>query len=615
MIGILDRVTRSLERPSVPLSSGADELYEAFGAGRTNAGVTVNRATALRHPALWRGVNLISRDVGKLPLVVYQRDGGGKIRATSHAAHRLLDRKPNPWMTPSIFKQTLTAHALLQGGGFAFINRREDATPVELLPLLPDRTYPIRENGQLIYVTAIGGTMEDPTSTIRRLLPENVLHIKGLGYDGLTGYSLIDLGADTIGHGMAMERFSSRYFRNSARPSVVIEHPGSMSESAAKRLRESWDQLYAGVDNAHRTAILEEGMKVHALTINARDSQLDESQKFDLTKIANLLGLPPHKVGGDGRTSYNSLEQENQAYLDEGLDPWLVAWEEECWAKLLTEKEKQNDTHIVEFMRQALVRADMAARSAYYHNALLDGYMNRDEVRSLENLNPMPDEEGKKYFIPLNVTTTGDDDEASEVDDLQATALNGAQVTSMVQIVEQVAAGTIPKKSAKAMIKASFPLVTDAEVNAIIDPIEEKPILIPSPTTDPAAPPVTTPDPDEEAARAALLTDAICRATRVIGVWARRAAKDSKCFADWLEHAEEKNRESVLEILDAPCRICRCKPEEVSEAIFMETIRALDECYSTKTESVFASSVDEVMSDRETDHPATLAGQFLNKGV
>lgn len=501
MIGLLDRVTRSIERPSVPLSSGADELFEAFGGRRTDAGVSVTKTTALQHAPLWRGVNLISRSVGKLPFYVYQRNGEGKDKATKHPAYKLLRRKPNSLMTAFTFKQTLTAHVILQGNAYAYIQRRGDSRPVELLPLLPDRTYPVREDGKLLYITSVGGTLEDPQSSVRKILPENILHIKGLGYDGLVGYSLIEYGADAIGHGMAMEKYGSRYFRNNARPSVVIEHPGSISEPAAKRLRESWDQLYAGIENAHRTAILEEGMKINPMQINARDSQLIEARKMDLTTQANLLCLPPHKVGGDGRTSYNSLEMENQDYLDDSLDPWLVAIEEECQEKLLTEKEKEEDTHVVEFMRQALIRADMAARSTFYHNALQDGYMNRDEVRSRENLNPMPEDEGQKFFIPLNVKTTGDDDEASEVEDVQTTALNGAQIASMVQIGEQVSAGVIPKDSAKAMLKASFPMVSQSDIDGIIDPIEEgatkpePPVEIPAPTT-PGEPP--KPDPIAE---------------------------------------------------------------------------------------------------------------------
>lgn len=619
MIGIVDTLIRSIERPSVPLSQAGDELYDALGARRSDAGVVVNRVTALRHPAIWRGVNLLSRDTAKLPLLIYRRVGEGKTRAIEHPAYKLLKDAPNGQMTAFTFVQTITAHAILNGNGYALITRRGDGRPVELLPLLPDRTYPVRVNGRLMYVTAIGGDLEDVASEVRTLAANDVIHIKGLGYNGLCGYSLIEYGVDAIGHGMALEKYGSRFFKNSARPSVLIEHPGQISEPAAKRLRESWDKLYAGVENAHRTAILEEGMKATPMTINAKDSQLLESQEFDLTKIANLLGLPPHKVGGKGRTAYASLEQENQAYLDEGLDPWLVAWEQECRTKLLTEDEKRTDSHVVEFLRQALERADLATRTAAYVSGLNNSYLNPDEVRARENLNPIPEGEGQKFFRPMNMTVIGDDDEAvvSTPDQTQLAA-------AIAAIVAQVSAGTMPHESAKGILKAAFPALTDAQINAIIDPIEVAPPPEPEPEMSTVVdkpegeePPETEEEPEDEdrAAHKALMVHTLSRAIRRIGEKARRAAVQSKRFEEWLGGFEAKHSPAVVEIIDAPLAVCRkdASAGDVAAQLFAEVRRVLDDCYSTMPEKEFVAGVDERMTACETAFAEQLAEEILNR--
>jgi len=160
-------------------------LLETFGGTESTSGVRVNQKSALGYSPWWKGVSLISGDVAKLPLMVHKREGEGKARATEHPAFRLLRRRPNPYMTAFVFLQTLTAHVVTRGNGYAFIDRNEsDATPLALLPLSPDDCYPLRENGRLWYAVKVG-------SEWVKEQPENVLHIKGLGYDGLVGYDVV----------------------------------------------------------------------------------------------------------------------------------------------------------------------------------------------------------------------------------------------------------------------------------------------------------------------------------------------------------------------------------------------------------------------------------------
>ena len=181
---------------------------------------------------------------------------------------------------------------------------------------------------------------------------------------------------------------------------MLLRHPGKLSPEARKNIRDSWERIYSGLDNAHKTAILEEGLDAVPLTINARDSQLLESKQFSLIDVANILNLPPSRLGANVATSYGSLEQENQNLLDDAIDPWLVAWEEECEAKLLTRRERVKRTHMIAFDRFPLVRADLQQRGEFYTKALASGWMSFDEVRGREGINPMPGGLGRVYARP-----------------------------------------------------------------------------------------------------------------------------------------------------------------------------------------------------------------------
>jgi HK97 family phage portal protein len=514
---------RSLENPTTPLSDPDEWLYEALGAEKAASGVRVGRESSLRYSAWWRGINLISRDVGKLPLFIYRREGGGKTRATEHQAYHLVRYKPNDYQTALIFRQQLTAHALNCGNGYGYIYRRGDGRPLEIVPLNPDQTYALRQNGRLWYVTTVAG---EP----RKLLPEDVLHIKGLGFDGLTGYSVYAKAREALGVGMAAQQYGARFFRNNARPSVVLIHPARLGEQAKINLRESWNRIHEGLDNSHKTAVLEEAMKVEVIGANARDSQLVELQQFTIREIANFLGVPPHKLGDTAKTSYASLEQENQSYLDDALDFWLANWEHECWDKLLTEAEKQQDSHTVEFLRSALVRADLGARFAAYNTALLGGWLSRDEIRGLENLNPIPDGAGSNYFLPLNMRTTGQAEPQVE----------GGQVETILQVAQAVVAGQLPIDAARTLLKATFPLLSARQIDGILDPIEDS---LEEETAPVQAPAPAAADQQNNLRRAldAILADVVGRMLRRLAVHACRAARKPEDFAAWLETLEEKH--------------------------------------------------------------------------
>lgn len=398
------------ENPRFSLNDPA--AWDAFGVTKSASGVTVNRETALTYSPWWRGVNLLSSDVAKLSLLIYRRVGSdpedGKELATDHQAYQLLRHKPNERQTAHVWKKQMTAHALTEGNAYSVIDRLGDGTPAALLPLDPTSTYPVVESrdgapGRLWYVTAVGGSQ-------RKILPENMWHMKGLSFDGLVGYSVWQKAIDSLGLAIGTKKFATTSLKNFGRPAVVLTHPGTLTEPVKTTLAANWERMHAGIDNAARTAILDRGMQLKEYSFNARDLQLAQTFEFSIRDIANFLGLAPHKLGDTSRTAYSSLEQENQSYLDEGLDPWLVNFEDECRDKLLREAEKEDDSVVVEFDRRALLRADRAALANYYRAALAgQPWMTVNEVRERDGLNP--DDDGDKIMQPMNMGQGGQQNE------------------------------------------------------------------------------------------------------------------------------------------------------------------------------------------------------------
>ena len=580
--------SRSAENPSTPLSAPDDWLGDALGSYKSSSGVRVNRETALTYSAIWKGTTLIAGDVGRIPTHIDKLNPQGREHARTHRAYNLLRNKPNDAMTAMPFKMTLQGHAILDGNGYAYIWRNGDGSPRELMILAPNRVTPVRYNGVLWYIYQFDNGEQ------RKLAAMDVIHIKGFSFDGLVGYNLIHKARESVGWAMAMQTYGAIFFRNNATPRVVLEHPSRMKADAAKNLRDSWERLHSGLENQHRTAVLEEGMKANVLSISARDAQLIDQMKFTFIDVANWLKLPPHKVGGDGRTAYASLAQENQAYLDDCLDGWLVTWEEECRDKLLTEEEKAANSHEVRFDRKQLVRANLGERNTFYTNMLQWGVYSPDMVLHEEGENAQPNGTGKVYYRPLNMAivdqdgnvvsmapnadaqpdgkvtdvpmpTSGDGGEpdaeggggaaasAAEAGSIQGTALNGAQVMALLSVADKVATGDYTPAAGEGIIKAAFPLIPIELIRKFLKELADHPIETPAtasggPGGQPSPPPFAGGEGDRERVTVALksmLTGAVRRMVKRIGMMAERAAANPKKFGAWLDEVETSEGEVV----------------------------------------------------------------------
>lgn len=604
---LVGRERRSLENPSTSLATPDDWLFDAFGATKSNSGVRVSAESALCYSAWWRGIWLVSNSVAKLPLYVYKRSGEDKAVDDQHAAYRLLRHRSNDELvSANTLKETIQSHAMSYGNGYAWIRRDGSARPLELIILNPFDVVPYRENGRLWYAIKVG--ME-----WKRESPANVLHIKGLSPDGLVGYSVYVKARDSLGEGMAAQQYGSRFFRNSARPSVVIEVPTTMTEPAQREFLRQWENMFGSVEQSHRTAILTSGAKVHPFSVNPEQSQLYELRKLNLVDIANFIGVPVHKIGGEGRTAYASLEQENQSYLDDCLDPWLVKWECECREKLLTEQEKERDTHFVEFLRQAMVRADIAARYAAYQIGVRGGWLNPDGVCAKENENALPNGLGKNYFRAKELAVAGEDPTPAVSD-----------VNSMTAITSQVTDKKIPPETAKTMLRVSFPLLTEDDIDGLIDPLAVWETPKPEPAVVPGDPVVITDDladpPSTDAVRR-VMADAVRRAARNLRIQAVRRSKLSGNFLEMIDADRESDEQRTVEIIEAPAAICRqyCGATATDAEIGAQMVAAVKGCLlaaadDAHTREELTEAVERRLTELETTLPESVATS-LTKGV
>lgn len=442
----------SLENPAVPLSDPDEWTYEALGGGgESDAGVRINQRTVLGYPPVWRGINLLADGIKKTPLRVYKRQpNNGKERAPQHPGYKVI-RKPNELMTEGIFKQLMTFHTILHGNGFAYIEHNGRGEPTRLLTLDPLFTAPINEirgdYKQLWYVTRIG-------NEFARLRPEEVLHLRRLSHDGINGFSLLYIMRHALGLGMAARKFGSHFFKHGSNQAGILMVPQHFKKEAIDNLLRSWDRMATGLAAAHKVSLLQDGAKFVPTSITPEQGQFLQTRQFEVREVANILGLPPHKLGDSSRLAYNSLEQENASYLDESLDPWLVMWEEECNEKLLTEEEKSADSTYFEFNRNAIVRIDAKSRSERSARLVGSGLMTINEGR-LEDGLPTLGPDGDVRYRPVNWVEIGnepppkapkpkppaEDDEDSTLSPQDALRLEREKVQS--ELIRSVAARAV----------------------------------------------------------------------------------------------------------------------------------------------------------------------------
>ena len=383
---------------SGPLTSSSPELARLWGAPSTSTGMGVNETTAYTYSVFWACVNNISTDIGSFPLKLYKRESdGGKTLLVDHKLSPILDDFPNSEMTAFTFRGLLTSNALTSGMGYAEIVRDGMGRVSSLWPITPDRVQPKRHTypPYSVYyeVSREGGTID-------RLTRDEMFVLPGSTVDGVYGRNIVSAARESIGLGLAAERFGGTFYGNGSTFGGVFEHPTRMSQEAQKNFRESVNASHQGVDKAHKFIVAEEGMKFQRLTVDQNAAQFIETRQHQIEEMCRWFRMPPHKVQHLIRTSYNSVEQMNIEYSTDTLTPWCVRWEQEIKRQLIAPSERR--IQFVKHNMDSKLRGDTAARYEAYTKGIQNGFLSADDVREKEDMNPLPNGAGKKYFLQSN---------------------------------------------------------------------------------------------------------------------------------------------------------------------------------------------------------------------
>ena len=391
-MGFFSGLFRSRDKPQNRTTGSA---YSFFFGGSA-AGKRVNERSAMQMTAVYSCVRILAEAVAGLPLHLYRyKEDGGKEKALDHPLYLLLHDEPNPEMSSFVFRETLMTHLLLWGNAYAQIIRNGRGEVMALYPLMPDRMAVDRDDKGQLYYEYTTSADDAPISkgSIVRLKPSDVLHIPGLGFDGLVGYSPIAMAKNAIGLAIATEEYGSKFFANGAQPSGVLEHPGTIKDP--QRVRDSWMSQFGGSANSNKIAVLEEGLKYTPISISPEQAQFLETRKFQINEIARIFRVPPHMVGDLEKSSFSNIEQQSLEFVKYTLEPWLVRWEQSIQRILFSADEKKR--YFVRFNVEGLLRGDYAS------------WMSANDIRELENLDRIPAEEGGDlYLINGNMTKLKD---------------------------------------------------------------------------------------------------------------------------------------------------------------------------------------------------------------
>lgn len=362
--------------------------------GRTDAGMYVDEDRALRYAAVWRCVDVRAKAIAILPWCVYEKTARGRREVTSDI-YWLLHNQPNPEMSPYVFKHLLSSHLDLWGNAYAEIERDQGGRPRWLWPITPDRVTPYRDDGgRLLY------EVTQNTAASSDIDPANILHVRGLGFDGLLGYSVIRMASQSIGAGMAQDRFGAKFFSNGANMGGVITAPTKLSDPSRKNLQESIEKATSG-ENALRWMVLEEGLKAERLSIPPEDAQFLESRKFSVLDVCRWFGVPPHKVMALDRSTWANIEHQELEFVVDAIQPSVTQFEQEADLKLFGRVNR--GVLYTKFNMAALLRGDMKSRYEAYEIAHRNGWLSANEIRALEEQNPIPN--GNMYVMQAQMAT------------------------------------------------------------------------------------------------------------------------------------------------------------------------------------------------------------------
>ena len=399
--GLFARLFRSSpENPSTSLSNPAAWLTGLFGTSKT--GVQVSEDNALTFSAVYAAVRIISETIASIPLNVYQADGETRVKAVGHPVQDLLAKAPNSVSSTFTFREAMASNLVLHGNAYAKIEMNAAGRPTALIPLNPMKVEVKVVDGEKVYVF-------DEKHTY---LDYEILHFVGLSFNGLTGKSPLSMAREAVAIGLAAQEYGARFYSNGANAGGVITAPGRLNTEVVKRLRESWNRAQSGNSNSHSTAILEEGMKYEKIGLDPEAAQFLQSRKFQVNEIARIFRIPPSYLADlENSSTRANVEQQAIQFVRDCITPYVRRMEVELNRKLFREDEPNLYAY---FTMEGLMRGDLQGRYDAYATARQWGWLSVNDIRDLENLNPV--EGGDIYLQPLNMVQSGQDDTNVDAD-------------------------------------------------------------------------------------------------------------------------------------------------------------------------------------------------------
>ncbi len=376
------------------------------GVGGSSGGI-ITKDQAMRMSAVFACIRVRSETIGCIPLCAYRKVGEKRIAATDSNLYKIFHVKPNAYMSPMSFKQAMQTSIDLYGNAYAFKQKNKYGDLIGLLPITAGAVNLKVNNFVPTYeINTVEG--------VKTYTRDDIFHITGMSYDGITGLSPIEYAARAAGLGLEYEKFSQEFYKNGAFPSVAIELPGTMTDVAFERFKEQVEKKHTGANNRGKPWIVEGGGKMNALTINAADSQFIENRKFQKEEIAAIYRVPMHLIQSLDRSTNNNIEHQSLEFIKYTMLNQFVNWEEAIESQLMTDKQII-DGHYMEFNIEAFQRGDFKTRMEGYAAAVSCGSMNPDEIREKENREPIPDGLGAKFFISQNLRAIDEPAKNTEV--------------------------------------------------------------------------------------------------------------------------------------------------------------------------------------------------------
>ena len=389
------------ERTGLPeITDNVRDSGQTFFFGTASSGERVDEKSAMQISTVYACVRLLAETVAGLPLHLYRYtdSGEGKEKAIDHPLYKILYRQPNPEMTSFTFRETMMTHLLLWGNAYAQIIRDGKNTVLGMYPLLPENVEVDRDEAGNLYYIYHAYTDEVPGEQNQDIYfrSDEIFHIPGLGFNGLVGFSPIAMMKNSLGTTLAVEKYGASFFKDGAQPSGVLEHPGVLKDPG--KIRENWSAVYGGANNAHKVAVLEEGMAYKPISLPPEDSQFLSTRQFGVEEICRIFRVPPHMVQDLQHATYSNIEHQSIDFVVHTLTPWLVRFEQAVSKDLLLEEEQ--DEYFTKFNVDGLLRGDYQGRMNGYATGISNGFLSPNDIHRLENMDLIPAEEGgDDYYL------------------------------------------------------------------------------------------------------------------------------------------------------------------------------------------------------------------------